>query len=107
MLTSRPFDRKLIMAKQTKLPSAAETEPQEKEKPKRANLTERYVKALKAPESGHTIVWDNDLKGFGVRISAVGSVAFLFNYRTRAGRQRRLTIGSWPTFSVEAAREEA
>ena len=47
------------------------------------------------------------MKGFGLRVTAAGSMSFIFNYRTRAGRLRRLTIGSPPTYSVEAARDEA
>ena len=70
-------------------------------------LTEATIKRLKPPASGYAIHWDDEVKGFGVRITAAGSKAFIFNYRTRAGRLRRLTIGSPPTYSVEAARDEA
>ena len=70
-------------------------------------LTERSINKLKPPASGYAIHWDDELKGFGVRITAAGSKAFIFNYRTRAGRLRRLTIGSPPTYSVESARDEA
>ena len=52
------------------------------------------------------LVWDDELKGFGLRITD-SSVSFIYNYRTRSGRPRRLTIGSPPTYSVEAARDEA
>ena len=33
------------------------------------------------------------MNGFGVRVTAAGAVAFIFNYRTRGGRKRRITIG--------------
>ena len=72
-----------------------------------AKLTEKTIKNPKRPAKGYTISWDEEVKGFGVRITANGSVAFIFNYRTRGGRMRRLTIGSPPTYSVEAARKIA
>ena len=70
-------------------------------------LTEKAIKGLKSPTSGYTLQWDDEVKGFGVRITAAGAVSFIFNYRTRAGRQRRTRIGSPPTYSVEAARTVA
>lgn len=74
-------------------------------------LTDRYVAKLVPPERGNVIHWDSGHKkavtGFGVRITAAGAKAFVFNYRTRARRSRRLTIGSPPVFTVTAAREVA
>ncbi len=39
-------------------------------------------------------------------MTAAGAKAFILNYRT-AGRERRITIGSFPDWSVPAAREQA
>jgi hypothetical protein len=41
-----------------------------------------------------------------VRITSGGTRAFILTYRIEA-RERRLTIGAWPDWSVTAAREEA
>jgi site-specific recombinase XerD len=41
-----------------------------------------------------------------VRITAAGVVAFILNYRI-AGRERRYTIGRYPEWSADAARDEA
>jgi integrase len=71
-----------------------------------AKLTEKTIKNPALPAKGYRIIWDEDLKGFGARITANGSIAFVFNYRTSAGRQRRITI-PYPTYSVEAARKKA
>jgi hypothetical protein len=46
------------------------------------------------------------VKGFGVRITSAGAKAFILNYRA-AGRERRITIGSFPDWSVADARNEA
>src|ERR1700682_53730 len=81
-----------------------------------AKLTDTIVKRLRAPKSGNRITYDagnGAVKGFGVRVTAAGSRSFILNYRTRTGRERRLTIGSLRIsgdsdgWSTKAAREEA
>ena len=69
-------------------------------------LGDKIVKTLVAPASGNRITYDRDIKGFGVRITASGARSFVMNYRA-AGRERRLTIGQYPAWSVNAARIEA
>ncbi len=69
-------------------------------------LTEKMVKALDAPASGNRIVYDGEVKGFGVRITKAGALAFILNYRA-GGRERRYTIGSYPDWAVAGAREKA
>jgi integrase len=70
-------------------------------------LTDKIVKALPVPRSGNRITYDSDVKGFGIRITQAGSRAFVLNYRTRVGRERRFTIGSFPDWKTTAARDEA
>jgi integrase len=52
--------------------------------------------------------WDDDPKatGFGIRSYPGGSKSFFVDYRLN-GRQRRYTIGPFPRWSAEAAREQA
>jgi hypothetical protein len=71
----------------------------------KAHLTERSVKGLQ-PKYKNIIVYDEEVVGFGVRITSGGTRAFILTYRIEA-RERRLTIGAWPDWSVTAAREEA
>jgi integrase len=71
----------------------------------KAHLTERGVKAIQ-PEHKNIIVYDKEVIGFGIRITTTGTRAFILTYRIEA-RERRLTIGAWPDWSVSAAREEA
>ena len=57
---------------------------------------------------GYTIAWDAAVGGFGCRVTAGGTKAFILDYRVKGtGRQRRITIGRYPSWSVSAAREEA
>jgi integrase len=69
-------------------------------------LTDRLVRAAPAPKRGYALIWDGELRGFALRVSSGGAKAFVLNYRS-AGRERRLTIGRYPDWSVAAAREEA
>lgn len=72
-----------------------------------AKLTDRLVRQLEPPASGNRITWDDEVTGFGVRVSAGGTKAFILNYRTLERVERRKTIGRYPTWTVTAAREEA
>jgi len=69
-------------------------------------ITQRTIKNLSNSESGTRIVWDSELKGFGVRRTDAGAVTFILNYRAH-GRQRRFKIGRAPEWTAEAARAEA
>src|SRR5262245_4378674 len=70
-------------------------------------FTDSGLKRVAAPAAGKTIVWDTDVVGLGLRVTANGARSFLLDYRTRSGRQRQFTIGSFPDWSVRGAREEA
>ncbi len=70
-------------------------------------LTDKLVRDLPAPAAGAKISYDADVPGFGARITPAGARAFVLNYRTRAGRERRYTIGAFPDWSTAAARKFA
>lgn len=73
----------------------------------RQRLTDSVIKNLPSPASGNRITYDSALPGFGCRVTASGARAFILNYRTTAGRERRITIGQYPAWSLRAARDEA
>lgn len=72
----------------------------------RRKLDDRMVRETALPQSGNRITYDTRLPGFGLRITAAGSRSFVFNYRIR-GRERRITIGHYPVWTVLAARKHA
>lgn len=69
-------------------------------------LTKRSVEAIKAPEQGAapTIVWDSELKGFGVLVLPSGTRSYVVQYRNHDGRSRRQTIGRHHTLTADEAR---
>jgi hypothetical protein len=69
-------------------------------------VTQRAVSKLKPPANGSRIVWDGEVPGFGVRVTAASVVSFLLAYRMH-GRQTKFTFGRAPEWSAVAARNEA
>src|ERR1700722_14797400 len=69
-------------------------------------ITDKSVRTLAAPAAGNRITYDEEVKGFGVRVTSAGAKAFVLNYRA-AGRERRITIGSFPDWTVADARKVA
>ena len=71
-------------------------------------LTDNLLRRLPTPKHGNKIAYDDAVKGFGCRVTSAGSRAFVLNYYRKVdGRERRLTIGSFPDWNTTAAREEA
>jgi hypothetical protein len=69
-------------------------------------LNDAIVRKLPSPPKGYQLIWDTEIKGFGVRVTAAGAKSFILNYRA-SGVGRRHTIGSFPDWPTSAAREEA
>jgi integrase len=68
-------------------------------------LTKRAVDAIRPDPGGREIfVWDDTLRGFGVRMMPSGTASFFVQYRTMEGRTRRLRIGKVGTLTPDEAR---
>jgi integrase len=75
-------------------------------------LTIRTVNAIKMKPGDDTFVWDDELRGFGVRAKSPGtgkggSKSFIVQYRNKSGRSRRVTIGRLGVITPEQARIKA
>lgn len=73
---------------------------------KKTPITLTIVSGLKPPASGNRILYDSEIPGFGVRITAAGAISFVLTYWIH-GRQRRYTIGRFPEYKPFEARNEA
>jgi integrase len=74
--------------------------------PKRMRLNDKTVREPLPVKGRDYQIFDSDVRGFAVCIYRSGSRAFTLDYRY-AGRQRRMTIGRWPEWTVTAARDRA
>ena len=70
-----------------------------------ARITKRAVDAL-APVERERIVWDDDIKGFGVRVHPTGRKVYIVKYR-HEGRSVKVTIGPHGPVTPAAARARA
>ena len=72
----------------------------------RKKLAPKIIEHLKAPGPKRLDVWDTVLQGFGVRVSPAGRKSWFVIVRV-GGRQKRVTIGTYPAISLAEARDEA
>ena len=69
-------------------------------------LTERAIRDAQAgPKT--VILWDAQVKGFGVRVTPTGAKSFILNYHLGGHRYRRATLARCSEMSLKAARERA
>jgi integrase len=71
------------------------------------HITKRTVDSLPADPQRPVLVWDDEVKGFGLAVSRGGVKSFFLNYRGAGGRERRFTIGRYGEWTVDRARKEA
>jgi len=69
-------------------------------------ITKTLVAAAGPEEQSH-IIWDIEIKGFGLLILPSGVKSFIYQYRTQENRSRRATIGKSDKFTAEQARIKA
>jgi integrase len=72
-------------------------------------LTKRVIDGLRFEPDGpiQQIIWDDEVRGLGVRLQPGGTKTYVLKYRTRAGRGRTLSIGRHGVLTLEQARERA
>lgn len=69
-------------------------------------LNDTVVRKLSA-NVGKTVFYrDTEVSGLAIRVTKAGHKAFVFSYSIN-GRERRMTIGDFPQWSVNAARDKA
>jgi integrase len=53
------------------------------------------------------IIWDDEIKGFGVRVFTSGQKSFVYQYRTKNGIKRLADLGTFGAQTLDAARDNA
>lgn len=69
-------------------------------------ISKRSVDAL-VGRPGRTILWDGEVRGFGVVVMPSGIKSYIVNYRARDGRYRRMTLGQHGRLTPDEARRIA
>lgn len=72
-----------------------------------AKLNKRSIDALKPPEEKQFVLWDSEIRGFGVRVLPSGLKTFIIQYRNAEGIKRRVNIGRFGVITAEQARDLA
>jgi hypothetical protein len=68
------------------------------------HITDLSIRALKAPEKGAVIYYDDTVPGFGIRVSQAGTKSFVL---THGARRHRETIGRVGIVGLQDARRAA
>ncbi len=69
-------------------------------------LTKSRVEGLPIPAAGQSLHWDDELRGFGVRITPSGARSYIVQGRV-AGKSRRVTLGAHGRITCDEARRKA
>lgn len=72
-----------------------------------AKLTKRAVDAFSRPLAKQSILWDSEIRGFGVRVLPSGLKTFIVQYRNVEGIKRRIRLGRYGVITVDQARDLA
>lgn len=70
-------------------------------------LTKRVVESIKPDKKDELIVWDSEIRGFGLRVYPSGRRTYFVQYRNEFHQTRRKKIGVHGHIATEQAREMA
>lgn len=72
-----------------------------------AKLNKRNVDAFAPPKEKQAVLWDSEIRGFGVRVLPSGLKTFIVQYRNTEGIKRRINLGRYGVITVDQARDLA
>lgn len=71
-----------------------------------AHLTKSFIDKVQPPATGNVLHWDEQVRGYGLRVSARGKKVFVAQGRVR-GKAVIVTIGSYGLYTEAEARKRA
>ncbi len=69
-------------------------------------LTKKVIDKAESTGRDH-IIWDSETKGFGCKVTKAGKKVFILKYRTVDGTQRKPTLGTYGSITLDQARQLA
>ncbi|WP_018231421.1 tyrosine-type recombinase/integrase [Thioalkalivibrio thiocyanodenitrificans] len=69
-------------------------------------LNATTIKSVQAPQSGYVLLWDDDLQGFGLRVTAKGAKSYIVQAKIH-GKTVRHTLGKHGVLTPDQARKRA
>lgn len=69
-------------------------------------LLKTVIEAVE-PGPRDVFLWDNEVTGFGVKVTPAGARVYLLDYTTLDGRRRRMNLGKHGVMDLKSARELA
>ena len=70
-------------------------------------LTDLFLRSAKPPAKGRAEIPDAGCSGLVFRMTAGGAASWSFRFRDTAGKQSRVTIGTYPAVGLKTARTKA
>lgn len=70
-------------------------------------LTTKFVESVRPTPGRQTAYPDAQIAGLELRVSPGGRKVWSFRYRTREGKQRRMSLGAFPSVDLGDARDKA
>jgi integrase len=76
-------------------------------RPKKHRINKRFLSSLKVPPKGEKVYWDEELRGFGVRVLSSGIKSFIIYRRLSPTEQYKETLGRIGELKIGEARRIA
>jgi integrase len=73
----------------------------------RLELSDKFIRAITPPAEGRLEFSDTKRPGLRLRVGSSGRFSWLYERRVKSGRKMKVTVGTWPTISLSAARKAA
>ena len=70
-------------------------------------LTKRNLDTVRPNPTHDRYLWDDEVRGFGLRVKPSGAQSFFIQYRNSRGNSRRFTLGKFGVLAPDEARKMA